>query len=415
MAFKNAEYDIGGNNIHFETNAGQVRITNSSKTDLGSLLELYFEGKTIDGATISDIKTSGIYKGKNMVGLPEGIPADKTAILQVTAVGKAGAPDMIHYTVIGANGTVKDKAVGVGVTGDWTSGGTELKDKLSSLTSQVGSLSSLKTSTKANVVEAINEILAKKGEGIVLTNNVPLKMRKTDGSEVEAIKIGADNNVYVGNGSTHMDLSSANGLTINGSTAVTTANYGSGKDLDADTVDGEHANQFAKLDRSNALHGDQYILDGHDFVMRGDGNGGVGAIDGQLADGTTLGKIVFEKDGTFHVENNGMKSLVLQNNGNANLFGSVSIIQRGTWDPEIALNNGTYGDWANGFAIRRNSNDGDIRFYRRSDGFDFMYLGWKNGDVRFNAPIIIQGRKLFLQGGQPNDNVGIPEGSIWIS
>lgn len=77
MARIQSKYRINHDVFHFETDDKQVLILDKNNNSLGTLREMLFTGKTINGGNFRDIKHSGVYRVKGLQGMPDNIPSDK--------------------------------------------------------------------------------------------------------------------------------------------------------------------------------------------------------------------------------------------------------------------------------------------------------------------------------------------------
>ena len=162
MAIKRAQYSqtkVSGEDVyHFQTDGKMVKILDGSHNELGTLEEFGFTGKVVNGGSFRDLKISGNYMVKGLTDLPTGFPTGKISILSIKSVGQVGNPDLIIYNLYGQSGESYQNTVTKTGQSGWTEGGTTLKNSLTTIQNQIGTLSNLKTTSKISVVGAVNEI-----------------------------------------------------------------------------------------------------------------------------------------------------------------------------------------------------------------------------------------------------------------
>lgn len=293
MVVKRARHLVGDDKIYQENDAITTRVLDGSNNDLGSIYDYLFQGKQVEGVNVTDIKRTGIYKVKNLKGLPSDVSTSDTSILEVTSVGNQDKPEFIHYKVTTNNGVVKEMSVrgdGGNNTG-WTLGGVQLQNTVSGLQNQIGDLKKLETSSKTSITNAVNivkdmsddnkksidslrnDLNTYKGHnhddryvtkwGGEFTGDVNLKSGiKLNGhtwkgtlNNLISANSGKDwTDLNLGNDEMALRIKSRNGdVTINGSKVITVGNAGIGSGLDADKLDGIESASFMRKDIDNRV------------------------------------------------------------------------------------------------------------------------------------------------------------------
>jgi hypothetical protein len=407
---KNANYVIGGNHIHYETNTGKVRVADDSNTkDFGTLNDFFIQGKNINGSTVTNIKTSGMYYGTNIHGLPSEFAADKICILSVKAVGPVGAPTLTVYQVFNESGVSAQMVVKGSSAGSWSNGGKLIDNALNSIGDTVGNLSGLQTDGKGSIVDAINSLKNSASKGLDLNNNSPIRMKTTSGSYVNFGWLGTDNTFHIGDGSQQIAVAGKD-LTFNGAGVVTSAMYGHGKGINADMVDGKHANAFAATDVANTYTADQVVTNGHNLGVRGQ----TSSLVFQADNGSVQAKASVTATNDLVIQNGGKNAIYIKYDGSTHTWGGSFIHeQTGSKAAELTFMGNAMADNKGAFSIQRTAT-GDVRFYRPQDGNDYIYLQQSDSSVEFPRAIWLQGRRLYMQSAEPT-GAGIPEGSVWFS
>src|SRR5699024_6290077 len=133
------------------------KVLNDSGSNYAELEEMLYKGKVIEGASLNTLILHGVYKIKNCTNMPSGASATKYLLL------------IVHSVLDGTNRIIKQEVVDYdtsstyvriiekGKIGKWSSDGGVIEEEISSINKDIGSLSSLKTSAKGSIVNAINE------------------------------------------------------------------------------------------------------------------------------------------------------------------------------------------------------------------------------------------------------------------
>lgn len=441
MAIRKAQYTVGDDTLHFETQDRSVNILDPNGKTLGTLNELAFQGKQIENVDFRSIVGSGLYKVKGLTGVPTTIPVDKTAILQIRSIGDPNKPDVIHYQIVGPNGVIADNTIAGGKETGWSSGGVTLETALQSISNTLGDVSLLKTSAK-NLVSSINEVigtnaitdksivdLSKKftdhnhdkaylglnggtlNGNLLFANNNGIRLKKSDGAEINFANIDDKDKVTMGDTSVHINLMSKDGLEVNGYKVFTSQNSGEGSGIDADKLDGIDSKQFARTDQTNEMYGNIHLHDAKGLIIDINEKDVEGGIVYKRANQTTIASIHSNVSGELLFYNNGTQNTKLKSNGT--IYSKANI--------ELDASSGE-----KAIIFKLNAADKGIGFYRnnsskyigvydwQNDNFIVQFGSGKNMDaVSFNQAPYISGRRIFLQGGTPSGD--IPAGSIWVS
>ena len=441
MAIKKAQYTVtkatGEDVYHFETDNKMVNILDGDGVLVGTLDDMIFTGKTVTSGSYMNIKVNGLYKVTNLTGLPAGYDLDKISILSVKAVGKVGTPDLIIYDLYSQSGDIFHNTVISGEASGWTSGGTALENKTSSLGSSVGTLANLTTTVKTSIVGSINSLKSDLGvantaitananaitelknhnhdsqyisrSGDTMTgdlkvrNNNKFATLKTTGEVISVAKLDALNKMTIGDPTVPLDILGNGAVTINGRKVWTEDSDGNGSGLDADKLGGVPNASFARKDIANSFSGTQTI-DG-EIVMSGSDAGKSTKL--VWKDGTNLrGSIGFNQSGEFSILGNS-SSVVFGSNSDMKTDGSIIISS----EKRVTK-----------LKFIRNSNELGIGMEQDRDTEDLFFYDWDNkrkgmtfikssGEMSFAKQILISGKRLFIQSGAPS---GASAGDIWI-
>lgn len=435
MAIKNAEYQIkesGGFNVyHYTTNSGAVKILDSNKNILGTLHEFSFEGKVVESGSFKDLKISGLYKIKSVSGLPETIPSGKIALLQVKAVGIINAPEFINYQVIYPGGTIYNKTIIGSTESSWSNGGTKLENTITTLLSNFGELSALNTETKGSLVNALNEVninlnttkqslesldtafdehnhdsryIKKDGDDILGDINIPstkgFYAKLSSGELRNLISTQSNGDLQVGNEKSVLNLYSTNNLLHNGKKIWTEVNDGDNSGLDADLLDGLHGSDYAKSSTTNTF------TESNVFNKNIKVNGGV-----------DLG----DKISVFSDSNNDFNIRLGDDSGfNLRIDKGYKIHANSIYfddDAKYGENILMWNSGGDGIGFLKNpAYKNELWMYHwAKPGGNTGRLFWADpvyNTINFDREISVNGRRFFMQGSQPTEN--ITPGSIWI-
>lgn len=444
MTIRKSRYEVADDIFHFETSGSLVQIFDREGKQLGNLNELCFEGKVIDGVDFKSIKTTGNYNVKGLKGVPSTIPADKRAILSIRSIGNPNNLDVIFYQIIGANGVISENTIAGGKESGWGNGGVTLDNAIKNITNNIGDTSKLTTKQK-DVVSAINEVITgiksdrtamathvkdyiefkkhnhddryiKKDGGamdgnLTLKNGNGIQLRKADGKDINYVNIDKKDKVTMGDTSVHINIMSKNGLEVNGHKVFTSENAGEGSGIDADKLDGLDSKKFVRTDIDNQLYGNLHLHNAKGIMIDINEKNVEGGICFRRKDGKNAATVHANAGGELLFFTNGVMNTKLKTNGTVNTKSNIELdISSGEKRVVFKLN-----DSDAGIGLYRNKNSGYLGIYDWAKGNFIAQFGTgkdKNA-VGMNQAPYIQGRRLFLQGGQPSGD--IPVGSIWVS
>ena len=441
MAIKKAQYTVtkatGEDVYHFETDNKMVNILDGDGVLVGTLDDMIFTGKTVTSGSYMNIKVNGLYKVTNLTGLPAGYDLGKISILSVKAVGKVGTPDLIIYDLYSQSGDIFHNTVISGDASGWTSGGTALENKTSSLGSSVGTLANLTTTVKTSIVGSINSLKSDLGvantaiavnanaitelknhnhdsqyisrSGDTMTgdlkvrNNNKFATLKTTGEVISVAKLDALNKMTIGDPTVPLDILGNGAVTINGRKVWTEDSDGNGSGLDADKLGGVPNASFARKDIANSFSGTQTI-DG-EIVMSGSDAGKSTKL--VWKDGTNLrGSIGFNQNGAFSILGNS-SSVVFGSNSDMKTDGSIIISSEKRVTKLKFIRNSN----ELGIGMEQDRDTGDLFFYDWDNKRKGMTFIKSSGEMSFDKHILISGKRLFIQSGAPS---GASAGDIWI-
>lgn len=434
MAIKQAQYSItlanGEDVYHFQTDDKMVKIIDKNNNVLGTLKEFGFEGKVVTSGSFKNLKVSGLYKVSGLTGLPAGYDVGKISILSVKAIGTAGAPELINYDLISQDGDIYHNTIVGTKESGWSEGGTSLKNRLTSIVNNIGTLASLKTKNKTSLVGAVNELKdssdltttklntlttdfngfkshnhdarypLKSGDTLSghmrFTNNNALRGTKTTGEAVNLLNLDNSNRMKLGETGISLDILGS-GLTFNGKKVWHEENDGSGSGLDADKLAGKGSDLYAALDVENRfkdnlvveknLYAGQDLYFGDSYANR-------------------KNQITSTIDGTLKIGKS--SPIEIDSAGKMRSFQDIVLDGRQRWVGLRFTLTGT-----KGLGFERDNNNGRLVLHDWDEGKTGFSFNGKTGTMSIPNAIELQGRKLFLQGGTPTGS--IPTGSVWIA
>ena len=444
MSIKKSIYKIKGKNgydsYHFESDTDQIQVLDSNNNVLGTIKEFAQEGKVVTSGKITDLKVNGLYRIKNVTGLPPEVDGGKISILSITGVGSITAPTLVNYQLITENGSIFNKMVVPGKSStEWSSGGTKLQNSINTLISNFGTLSSLNTSSKTTMVGAINEVntnlkslkslydkhvtdyntfknhnhderyIKKSGDKISgdlsFSVGTGIKAFNADGIAFNVIKQNSGGELEVGNKNTPINLYGSN-IYHNGKKIWTETNDGKGSGLDADKVQGLDASEFAQLSKRNDFKNDVAVREGKSIIFQS--NSASSGVFWRNEKGDTLGSIKNDNN-TLNFYNGTTLNTQILSNG--------TIVSKGKLEFDATKTEGHVNIRISakdkGMGMYRNNSSKYLGFYDWDRSKRLAYFDNKDGFMYLDNAPSITGRKLFLQSATPGGS--IPEGSIWIS
>ena len=442
MAIKKAQYNVtkasGEDIYHFQTDDAMVKILDKNNNELGTLKELGFTGKVVNGGTFKNIKVSGNYTVKSLTGLPAGFPTDKISILSVDSSGEVGDPDLIIYRLYGQSGESYQNTVTKTTESGWTEAGVTLKNSLTTIRNQIGTLSSLKTNVKTSAVGAINEVqttvsshtstLSTHASKITTleSHNHDTKYIKRDGDQnVGTISLqrgkalsgnistggtaniagfSTNNEITLGDKAVNVKLYGKNAkLTYNDRSVWTETNMGSGSGLDADTLDGIDSISFPLLNKDNTYTQPQRFS--KEVLLNS--SGGANRILYKNAKGEEVTGIKFNDAGQTILQlKDSAQDIIVESNGNIVTWSNITISSETQWAGM------RFRRWSTqkgkGFELDRNTQKLVLHDWDSDKGgFSFG----SDGVVEFSNAPKIQGNKLSIQANAPT---GATKGDVWI-
>lgn len=456
MAIKRAKYWNNHNVFHFESDDRQILILDKNNNTMGTLREMLFTGKTINGGNFRDIKHSGVYRIKGLQGMPDNIPSDKECILAVTAIGDADNPDMILYRLISPNGIITENTVSGSQASGWMSGGVGLQNTIKNINGSLGDLSRLKTQAK-NITDALNEVnnrslanednlqrltqqfnshnhdnryVNQDGDAMSgdlgMANNHHYQVFNTGGSRANFGYMTNHDELVIGDSRYPVKISGNGELSYNGHKIFMEGNTGKGSNLDADKLDGFDSGDFIKAHQDD-IKDSALTIDQHNMVLRMPRESSDGAYwskslvqwrnsdNAPVADieSNSVGDVVLRPGG----DTSGRAALRINSNNTLNYHGRyvgmVGLDGNGPdvrWQTEEQERNGGglgffLPDWNHKELAFGNWNINDV----------IMELGVHDGEaIKINhSPYIGEhNSRLFIQNERPTGDV--PYGSVWI-
>lgn len=433
------DYHINGASgdiAHFSTNDKVIHVLDDNKKELGTLRDLYVRGKALSGVAFDSVKVTGIYTVTGIKGVPSSVYTAKPVILQVTAIGKPNVPDMVFYRLIDSKGNITECTVAGTVKSAWGSGGTELKQVLEDIDTSLGALDKLATSNKKSLTDAVNEVNTKvdknttsitsltskfnahnhddrylrldgKNEfigNLTMPNYKSLYMQNSKKISLNVAYADKNDELVIGDtGYQNIKVQTKGKMYVNGHQVYTDANAGQGSGIDADKLDGLNSTSFARVDKSNRFAGDIDINGGQLSVRTNK------SVNFNGSDGKTKAGLRVTDGGAFYFEQDSNGNSTFHLDGAGNIMSTKSLIFDGKLENQIKFSRN--GDLGVGWLRRFNEND--MVAYNWITNKQIMRVGTgDNGDVvSMNQAPYIQGRKLFLQSGNPGKAA---KGSVWI-
>lgn len=458
MAIKTAQYEINKDVYHFVTDDNAVKVLDNNKNELGTLRELAFTGKVIDGGKFSDIKHSGIYRVKNMTGMPSNVPTNQEAILSVLAVGDPKNPSVISYKVIAPNGVIAENTVSGGSQSGWSNGGINLTNQLNGLANNIGDVTKLPNGD-GDVVTAINSVndnlnmvkaqsnnlkynfehfvgyderyMKLAGGNFtgspVANNSIAYQGLTTKGAKVNIGYVNNNNQLVIGSNNVPTNIQGMGELTFNGHKVFTDANTGKGSNLDADKLDGIDSTGFVKTNGDDIKNGRLKINQNMISIKVKEDNIYQSAFNFVNSSDQVLSEIVTNGSGDFAL-NTGLPAG--RKNRTTLYIGRDGEVRHSGSRPQIFLQDDKmeneeqisfiHGDdpwrpYGQGMGFIRRAKENQVLFYNWRADTEVMSLGANNGeavDIKHSPYIGEHHRRFFLQDEQPGGDV--PYGSVWI-
>jgi len=432
-------YDV----IHYETQAVQVKILDGSGNPTSDLHEMLFNGKLLTAQDLNTIKTSGKYRVVGGTNLPVGMVLTNTYILTVDAIDIGSGVIVAHqhfYDHI--NHETYHRTINGATFGTWIKLGKSLADQVA----KIGTLSTLKTTQKASLVESINEIFTTQsgstlqtevdaldskidthlhdGRYLLITggsltgevsvpNNKSFLGKNTSGTNVGIAKIDGVNNVVLGSVANKVVLQ-ASGHDISVSNGTTThkvfhsGNQGVGSGLNAETVDGIDGSQIARLDINNHFLNDQFVENGKAIVLKAPvGSESAGSIYFRNGANENKARILVQSGGDLSIFANDINGHTFRSDGS--LFSTYSHVMNVTGrEIQLKWQNGS-ADQGMGFYMNNNTNQ--VGLWDWESGKQIFSTNRADATIKFTNAPDIQGHKLSIQTGTP---LSPAIGDVWI-
>lgn len=458
MAIKTAQYEINKDVYHFVTDDNAVKVLDNNKNELGTLRELAFTGKVIDGGKFSDIKHSGIYRVKNMTGMPSNVPTNQEAILSVLAVGDPKNPSVISYKVIAPNGVIAENTVSGGSQSGWSNGGINLTNQLNGLSNSIGDVTKLPNgaSDVVTAINSVNDILNKiKAQSNdlkynfehfgdydsrymklaggnftgspVANNSIAYQGLTTKGAKVNIGYVNSNNRLIIGSNNVPTNIQGMGELTFNGHKVFTDANTGKGSNLDADKLDGIDSTGFVKTNGNDIKNGrlkiDQNMISikvKEDNIYQSAFNF-VNSSDQVLSEIVTNGTGDFAVNTGFPAGKKNRTTLYIGRDGEVRHSGirPQIFLQDDKMENEEQLSfihgDDPWRDSGQGMGFIRRAKENQVVFHNWRADTEVISLGANNGeavDIKHSPYIGEHHRRLFMQDEWPGGDV--PYGSVWI-
>lgn len=377
MAIKRSRYNLttgsgGKDTFHFQTDDKQVKIVDGQDQERGSLKELAFEGKAVNGGSYRDIKITGLYKVAHLSGLPSAYRAGSTAILSVQAVGSMNNPELIRYTLILDDGDIQTNVVKRdGNESGWKSGGKSLENAIQTLRSQLNSHNHDDRYVRLKGGALQSDLNLSSGRGLTGTN----------GNNI----IGTDSsgNTQIGSSGVKLTLAGSEITTDRGAKIWHSGNDGAYSGLDADKLGGISHTQFLRKDVKSTINADLTV------------NGKLTVNNGSLA----INNVNFNPVGAGGLR---IGKMYIDNTGKLETEGDLTSI-----DGHVRLKNSVSD---NGSSLSRNGKE--TYLYDWADNKKAFSFNGSRGVFDVVSTFAINGKHLYISSSQPTGTH--TKGSVWI-
>jgi len=377
LAIKRSRYNLttgsgGKDTFHFQTDDKQVKIVDGQDQERGSLKELAFEGKAVNGGSYRDIKITGLYKVAHLSGLPSAYRAGSTAILSVQAVGSMNNPELIRYTLILDDGDIQTNVVKRdGNESGWKSGGKSLENAIQTLRSQLNSHNHDDRYVRLKGGALQSDLNLSSGRGLTGTN----------GNNI----IGTDSsgNTQIGSSGVKLTLAGSEITTDRGAKIWHSGNDGAYSGLDADKLGGISHTQFLRKDVKSTINADLTV------------NGKLTVNNGSLA----INNVNFNPVGAGGLR---IGKMYIDNTGKLETEGDLTSI-----DGHVRLKNSVSD---NGSSLSRNGKE--TYLYDWADNKKAFSFNGSRGVFDVVSTFAINGKHLYISSSQPTGTH--TKGSVWI-
>ncbi len=449
MAIKKAKanYDNGAglDTLHYETQANQVKILDGNGAIKSSLEEMLLSGKLISGVSVNTLKDTGLYQIRDCTDTPITLTAGTLYLMSVESSGLITKQTFFDRT----NNNMHIRPIYNSTVGSWMAIGKTTADSLSAINASIGTIGSLTTSVKSNLVGAINELKSRgdsnqtsivelqsgllatqseleahKHDGSYLkttggnltgktsiNNNLSFAGKNTSGVDVNLVKVDSNNNSVIGDASVSAVISAKNAdvKVSNGTNSYSVfhkGNMGHGSGFDADTLDGLEGSVFARRDSVNLFTLDQYIDNGKSLIIRAsEGSSQAGSLYFKDSNDVIKGKVGVSTSGDLKFTAGTIQGHTIQSSGE--LHSDYKHIIDAT-------------SRENRVSFQRSSDAGIGLFMTTTGGFG-MY-DWDKAKsvfsvdrdsavVKFSNAIEVQGRRVYFQTTTPS---GASSGDVWF-
>lgn len=424
------------NTVHYETQTKQVKVLDANGAVTSDIEEMLFKGKPVQSVSLATIKDTGLYQVKDCTDAPVTMSAGTIYLLSVESVGLISKQTFFDR----ATNTMYVRPIYNGTAGAWIALGKATKDSIDGLQTSLNSLSSSVTAIDGRLKTAESDI-DKAEASITLLNgkmtshnhdNLYLKLsggsltgktsmannqsyagKNASGADLNIGRVDASNQVVLGDAMARAVLHASNGdiKVYDGTNSYKVfheGNDGAGSGLDADKLDGLHANQFARVDEEPNFQKNLIMTNGKDIVLRAPA-GSMNSGDLVFAEGGNgeIGRIFVDSNGT----------LVMR----SQFYGDMKVRHDGviTSDYGIEFNSKSKETRVH---FKADDNDKGTGFYMNNASKQLGLYDWHNDRyfftanrnesmMEFNNQIKIQGKRLHIRGDAPTFAT---YGDVWI-
>ncbi|WP_235190054.1 pyocin knob domain-containing protein [Bacillus gaemokensis] len=410
--------------------------------------EMFLKGKLLQGINLNTIKDNGLYRVKGCTNAPSGMVATTVYLMKVDTVDTVVLQTFYDHT---GNDTHQRAIVGSTI-GTWSAGGKATNDAIADINKNVGSLTSLKTTVKTSIVNAVNEVqtevdglqtqvtsndadIAKLKSDMTSHNHDSSYLKLSGGSLTGSVSV-ANNKSFFGKNTGGTDLNigkvtTSNDVVLGDTKAKTiihtntkkmlifndgeynhsvwhTGNVGAESGLDADKLDGLQASSFARVDVEPNFKENLIMTQGKDIILRAPA-GSMNSGDLVFAEGGNgeIGRVFVNESG----------SLVMR----SQYYGDMKVRYDGVITSEhgMEFNSKTK---ETDLKFRADDNDRGMGFYMNNNTRQMGLYDWHNdrfffatdrneSSVHFFNQIKIQGKRLHIRSDAPS---GASVGDVWI-
>jgi hypothetical protein len=425
------EYDT----IHYETQAGQVKTTDSDGNIHSSVDELLLKGKLVESVSLNSVIETGLYKVKNVTESPFSLTADILYLLSVKTVGLTTKQTMFNRV----DNTVYVRPIYNGTVGNWIrlankgdidslqSSIDDILTDISAINSRLSSQDDRDDSLQSSIEQVESNLnshhhdskyLKQTGGNLTgvtsINNDTPFVGKNTGGSALNIGKVDASNRVVLGDSSAKTVIrASSKDLKVSDGTneykVFHAGSMGAGSGLDADSVDGIQGNKLALKDIDNIFGTDQTIGKGKSMMLQAEyGSGQAGSLFFKGGGGDQKGRIKVDSSGNMIFYTNTTDSFMVRSSGDTETrYDHVLNAKERQVAVRFKLN-----DLDKGAGLYMNNTSKQLGMYDWENGSWYFTTDRDSQIVEFYDSIKIKGHKFTIDWTAPSNPT---EGDVWVN